>query len=199
MKKLKGIYSDKKMGEWSTSGLHKRILGLIATRRGNALDIGCGSGNLARGLIKKGYSVTGVDIQKFLKDREIKFKKCDLDDGLPFKENSIDLITATEIIEHIENPRHFIREIKRVLKKGGIAIITTPNIFNWKARLYYPLKGIIWGFREEDYKISGHITSVAKYDFERICKEEGLNIKRITYNNSNRELFGDNLIVVIEK
>ncbi len=200
MKKLKGKYDGRNEKEWSTSGLHQKILDLIPkVEEGTAVDLACGSGNLANGLTEKGYNVLGVDIKNFLTNKNINFKKMDLDSDWKIKSESAELITATEIIEHLENPRHFIREIKRILKDKGIVIISTPNIFNWKARIYYPIKGIIWGFREEDYKISGHITPITKYDFQRICSEERMNIKKITYNNSEKELFGDNLIVIIKK
>jgi len=198
-KKLKGKYKERKNLEWSTPGLHKRILELISAKKGTALDLACGSGNLINGLIQKGYEVIGVDIENFLFDKKIKFKKADLNKRFPFKNNSFTLVTATEIIEHLENPRHFFKELKRILKKDGLAIVSTPNLLNWKARTYYPLRGIIWGFRKKDYEISGHITPVTKYDFKRICDEEKLKIERITYNNSNKEFFGDNLIIIIKK
>ncbi|KKM69280.1 hypothetical protein LCGC14_1452370 [marine sediment metagenome] len=199
MKKVKGNYSGKSSLEWSTLGLHKRVLSLIKENGGIALDVGCGSGSLANCLIEKGYNVIGSDIENFLKFSKVKFNKSDLDEKWNFEDDSMDLITAIEIIEHLENPRHFIREIKRVLKIGGKAIISTPNIFNWKARIYYPLKGIIWGFRKMDYEISGHITPITKYDLERICGEEKLKIELITYDNSDKELKGNNLIVIIKK
>ncbi len=198
MKKVRGEYKNKQENEWATKSLHKKILSLIPDGKGKVLDLGCGSGFLASQLSNKGYMVLGVDIENFTR-YPIKFLKRDLDKPFEFNRSKFDLITAVEIIEHLENPRKFIREIKKCLKKEGIAIITTPNILNWKARLYYLLKGIIWGFRKEDYKISGHISPVTRYDFQRICDEEKLKILQITYNNSNKEIFGDNLIVIIEK
>jgi len=195
--KLRGVYPNEEE-EWSAKDLHKKVASMIRSNLGAAIDLGSGSGNLGKMLSEKGYEVTCLDYSNFLK-HGLRFKKADLDKRFPLKGEFADVVTAVEIIEHLENPRHFLGEIQRVLRSGGIAILTTPNILHWKARLYYLLKGIIWGFREEDYRISGHITPVTIHDFKRICAEVGLKILEITYSNSNMGLFGETLIVVVSK
>ena len=200
MKNVRGNYGERSSLEWSTMGLHKKIISLINPASKKILDLGSGTGNLGQLLLKEGgEEVTCLDIENFLKFKGLIFKKTDLDKDWPIKSNYFDLITGTEIIEHLENPREFIRKIKLALKIRGTAVISTPNILNWKARIYYLIKGIVWGFREKDYLISGHITPLTKYDFKRICFEEGLKIKKITYDNSTLEFFGNNLIVIFEK
>jgi len=183
MKEVRGenYYDDK---VWATERIFKKVESLIPFKYGTALDLGCGQGNLSKMIHSKGYSILGVDIENFLKFDDIEFKKRDLDNNWDLKDK-FDLVIATELIEHLENPRHFFRELKKVLKEGGIGIITTPNIAQWKARLNFLLRGKIWGFRNVDYKLSGHITPLSRYDFKRICKEVGLKIIKITYNNSN--------------
>jgi len=52
----------------------------------------------------------------------------DLNEGLPFEDETFDVITANQIIEHLYNTDTFIREVWRVLKQGGYAVISTPNI-----------------------------------------------------------------------
>ena len=47
-----------------------------------------------------------------------------------YKDKSFDVVTATEVIEHLENPRLFLRDINRVLKPGGLCVLSTPNILN---------------------------------------------------------------------
>lgn len=200
MKKVKGEYTNRENLEWSSYGLHSKILNFIKNTNGSkALDVGCGTGMLGNKIALKGYDVYGIDIDNHLKYHNINFRRADLDLSWPLKDEFFHLVTATEIIEHLENPRHFIREIKRILRNKGIAIISTPNVFCWKGLLYYLLRNAIWGFGKNDYEINGHITPITEYDVRRICKEEGLNVKKIVYNNSSISLFGSNLIIIIEK
>lgn len=49
-------------------------------------------------------------------------------DRIPFDDDSFDMVFATEIIEHLNNPRHMLAEAQRVLKRKGVLIITTPNV-----------------------------------------------------------------------
>ena len=162
------------------------------------LDAGCGVGEGSKRLLAKGYkNVTALDKNNKLKI-DVPFIKVNLNKDITIK-RKFDVIICQELIEHLENPRHLLRELKKILSDKGIIILTTPNLFCWKARIYYPLRGRIWAFRKVDYEVSGHITPVTRYDFQRICSEENLKILRITYNNSEKEIFGNNLIVVIGK
>ena len=59
----------------------------------------------------------------------------DLDNAsLPYADDSFDFVTCVEVVEHLENYRHLLREAYRVLKPGGLFIVTTPNILNMKSR-----------------------------------------------------------------
>jgi len=147
------------------------------------LDVGCGSGHLAVELSNYG-EVYCIDIEDSLIFEGLPFRKADLKNNIPHEDNCFSLVTATEVIEHLENPRHFLRELYRVLKKGGTAIITTPDISCFKSRLYYLLKGVMFGFRDADYNISGHINAMTDYDFKRICKELNFKIQYIEHGKS---------------
>jgi len=62
--------------------------------------------------------------------------KIDLNkDPLPLPSESIDLVTAFEIIEHLYNKDHILEEAYRVLKPGGILVLTTPNLAAWLSRI----------------------------------------------------------------
>jgi len=56
---------------------------------------------------------------------------------LPYPDASFDIITATEVVEHLENHRAVLRELHRVLKPGGWCILSTPNILNLNSRLRF--------------------------------------------------------------
>ena len=62
----------------------------------------------------------------------------DLNKGsLPDADDTYDLITSTEVIEHLENDHTILREATRILRKGGQLIITKPSILNLKSRIGY--------------------------------------------------------------
>jgi SAM-dependent methyltransferase len=101
------------------------------------LDCGCADGlftiQLARRL--KTYNISGIDLsEKLLKKarkRGIKTYKMDLNKKLSIKSNKFDVIVANQIIEHLYDTDNFIKEIRRILKSGGYAIISTPNLSSW--------------------------------------------------------------------
>src|SRR3989344_7319378 len=96
------------------------------------LDAGCGEGHLLEKIFNKGYkNLYGADITKIALEsakKRVKAKFFLQDLGkLRFKDNFFDVVICTEVIEHIENYKKVINELKRVLKKNGLFIITFPN------------------------------------------------------------------------
>jgi len=99
------------------------------------LDIACGSGYGTKMLSKKAKKVYGADIseesisyaKKKYKNRNITYYVADATNIKFLKDESVDVVTSFETIEHIPKYKIFLREVKRVLKKDGIAIISTPN------------------------------------------------------------------------
>lgn len=119
---------------------HEVLLGLIRRQidAGSVLlDIGCGAGILAEAVHDKVKKYTGIDIsQERIKQAEerIKFDNCsfDVQDAQypVFRDSSFDIAAAIEVIEHIPDTHLFIKEINRILVKGGTLIISTPtNLF----------------------------------------------------------------------
>ena len=112
------------------------------------LEIGIGYGHLSI-LTKRlfGYEVSGIDIKKpetdYLKTRfnqeKIDFKICDLTtEHIPFENDSFDMILLCEVMEHLYMyPGDLISSIRRLLKKGGVLILTTPNFLRLYNRIYF--------------------------------------------------------------
>lgn len=81
------------------------------------LDVGCGPDYFSKTCCQCGYEAEGIDIDR------VNFET----DKLPYRDNTFQVVHVNAVIEHIRNPENLLHEIKRVLKKGGIVIINTPN------------------------------------------------------------------------
>ncbi len=99
------------------------------------LDIACGSGYGSNMLAENGAQVWAGDMdasavalarEKYNKNNLV-FKRMDATE-LPFEDNKFDVVVSFETIEHIENYKKFINELKRVLKANGQLILSTPNV-----------------------------------------------------------------------
>ena len=103
------------------------------------LDAPCGgSAALTLALMEKGFSVTGADLDIKAEGRLGKaFTKVDLDMLLPWQDKSFDAVFSTEGIEHLENHFSFLREMCRILRPGGILVLTTPNLTAIRSRVRF--------------------------------------------------------------
>lgn len=101
------------------------------------LDCGCGDGTLTleRASFIGTREIFGIEIlpeeMKKARQKKIDAKLGDLNKKMPFKDNMFDVITATQVIEHLYDVDVFVSEIYRILKKNGILIISTENLSAW--------------------------------------------------------------------
>src|SRR5207248_7575568 len=96
------------------------------------LDAGCGPGEVAAAMIHSGYDVWGVDIAEPMIvharqrcDSE-QFRVGDIED-IPFNDSTFDAVVCLGVIEYLDTELGALKEIDRVLKPGGCAVISTPN------------------------------------------------------------------------
>lgn len=88
------------------------------------LDNGCGRGEFLHAFSCLGMKASGVDISDYCKEAVT----IDLNKGiLPFPDDYFDVVFSKSVIEHIENTEHYMSEMRRVLKKGGILILMVPD------------------------------------------------------------------------
>ncbi|MBN2454479.1 class I SAM-dependent methyltransferase [Candidatus Woesearchaeota archaeon] len=143
------LFSEKKfaeISEWEDNKFNlKKVYRLIGKYCPNGkgkrlLDVGCGDGSFAL-MIKNryGFDAEGVDIAGKAVQRAnrsgVKAKVCNIEKKLPYESGRFDAVILCEVIEHIFDTESLIKEIYRVMKKGGLLFLTTPNVASLTSRI----------------------------------------------------------------
>ncbi len=162
----------------------ERVL-LSAGLHGRVLDYGAGVGHLTRRLLalERFSAVAAADIMPAPADLAsvVEWIEQDLNAALPDHEAAFDVVVAAEVIEHLENPRFMIREVFRLLRPGGVALITTPNNESWRSLVALLVRGHYAAFGELSYP--AHITPLLRKDLTRIFREAGFPSPRFHFTN----------------
>lgn len=165
----------------------QRIAGAIAFSKGTVADLGCGSGAMLCAVLhlKTGWTGCGLDISPAAVSyaRRLALHKgvasrTHFQQGniaaLPFAKGSIDLLIASEVIEHLPKPQAALTEIARVLAPGGFLVLTVPVESHTPA----------------------HVSSLnSAEEFRALCWEAGLNVQslssewHLTFGDDPRHLF----------
>ncbi|MCA9751982.1 MAG: class I SAM-dependent methyltransferase [Gemmatimonadetes bacterium] len=124
---LKKLPIDLGQGNLRETTEGKRIaLALVPDGDGRrALDVGCREGHQTRWLEQRGYVVTSIDISKEFDTAQV----VDINEPIPFDDDSFDLVWCSEVIEHLRDPEFSLAEMRRVTRPGGELILTTPNSY----------------------------------------------------------------------
>jgi len=181
----------------------------------NIIDIGCGQGTLLGQIKAAGYTkLTGCDYSNFEKPDDFIFFQHDCNKSFPDNMASFDLVLCSEVIEHIENPWSFIRELIRITKNGGNIILSTPNPESLLSIITLIFKGYFNAFGPSDYP--AHISPVSEYQICNMVEATGESISEVVFMNNGRipgsanlwsqyipflegKRFSDNFIVLIHK
>jgi SAM-dependent methyltransferase len=136
------------------------------------LDIGSGHGDLIQ-LLRSKFDVVSSACDytdSLMQLSDVKVSVANLNsEGLPYPDATFDLVTCTEVIEHLEHYRYTIREMYRVLKPNGTLVVSTPNILNLKSRIRFLIFGFynLFGplhFKESNlHETGGHINPVSVF------------------------------------
>jgi ubiquinone/menaquinone biosynthesis C-methylase UbiE len=116
----------------SRQGLALEMIEASVPPPAKVLDLGCGTGEMAAKLMERGYEVWGLDIAepmvRYARDRcgSDRFRVGDIE-HLPFRDETFDAIVCLGVIEYLDTDECALREMRRVLKPGGRAVISTPS------------------------------------------------------------------------
>lgn len=138
------------------------------------LDIGCATGRLLFYFKQRNWKVQGVEIcdesvQYGRTRRHVPIFKGTLEQAR-YKDKSFSLIHFSHLIEHVTDPRSFLLEVRRVLKSKGFAVITTPNICGFQARLFKTK----WRSA-----IGDHLFLFSKKTLKRLLQQTGFKVHKV--------------------
>lgn len=97
------------------------------------LDLGCGDGWMTAELAALEAAPLGVEIASAAVERarrhhpELEFRLAEIDGALPLQDNVVDVVWASEVIEHVADTARWLSEVRRVLRPRGRLLVTTPN------------------------------------------------------------------------
>ncbi len=212
--------SDLSLG-LSHDRIYQKTFEILKNKTGpHHLDFGAGRGVFVTQLRKlhPQLQITAIDLmdKPTHLDPSIRWFAQDLNQTIDIPPNSFDSISAIEIIEHLENPRHVFRELYRVLKPNGHLVLTTPNNESMRSILSYIFRGHFVDFTGKSYP--AHIVALNRLDLQHCAQEAGfqwcswaysnhgaipgltkLSWQKISLGMLNNRLFCDNILAIFKK
>ena len=139
--------------------------------RPRILDVGCGTGaNLE--LLGRFGEAEGVDVSEdalaFCRARGLQNVRHGEAEKLPYQDGTFDLVTALDVVEHLDDDVAGLREMRRVLRKNG------------RALLFVPAFMFLWGVQDD---VSNHRRRYTLSGLRRVVREAGFEVERATYAN----------------
>jgi len=187
--------------EWSKSDLQRVLSFCGGMLKGKVLDAGCGDGFFSNQLIcfDEVKDITGIDISEkaiemaLEKYPKTQFRQASLN-KIPFENASFDSIVMVEVIEHLVDIDGTLEDLSRVLKPGGLLLITTTD-FNW-------LKAVIIAmlyFEKYFYPTNPHIRFFTKTTLAEVLLVHGFKVIKYSWNGSYLGLMPKGQMVLARK
>jgi len=136
-----GYYDESNLSipDFIDQQLDRAAAALQAYRKTNRLlDLGCGAGTFLKAARRAGWEATGLEVSaraaEHVRTQGFDVFLGDLSSA-PCPADHFDVITAFELIEHVENPLAMLEKVKRLLRPGGVLWGTTPNVQSFSSRV----------------------------------------------------------------
>lgn len=165
---------------------------LDANPKAKILDIGCGDGTFTLRCANKVMSNDICVLEKddefinIVKNKCINVIKCDINSDFPIGDNSFDIVTSNQVIEHLVDVDNYIKEIHRILKPNGYAIISTENLSSW-----HNIFALLLGYRAFSQGCSSRVhigNPMSPHFLENTSKDSMTHIKIFPYR-AFKEIF----------
>lgn len=156
----------------------------LAKPGAKVLDFGAGEGALSERLHDLGYDVLAVDMDQAAYRASPPFQRVDFNDRaqverfLAAHAGRHDVVLGIEVIEHVENPWQYLRDLKGLARPGGAIVVSTPNVTSAFSRLWFLVRGRMAQFDEGDLAY-GHINPLTEWELRTIAKGIGLEVERL--------------------
>ena len=143
----------------------------VTDRRPRILDVGCGTGaNLL--MLSKFGDAEGVDVSEdalaFCHERGLEQVKLGAAEALPYDDGTFDLVTALDVVEHLDDDLAGLREMRRVLRPGGRVLLFVPTFM------------FLWGLQDD---VSHHRRRYRMPELRHVLEQAGFEVERTTYAN----------------
>ena len=153
------------------AGFVEDICRRVTDRRPRILDVGCGTGaNLL--MLSEYGDAEGVDISEdalaFCRERGLEKVRLGAAEKLPYADGTFDLVTALDVVEHMDDDLAGLREMRRVLRPGGRVLLFVPTFM------------FLWGVQDD---VSNHRRRYRLPELKRVLEKAGFEIERTTYAN----------------
>lgn len=148
-----------------------KTLKKIVKNKGSFLDVGSATGIMMELAKREGWDVYGVELSKWAVNEAKKKYGLEIIQGdfseIEFHENFFKVVTLIDIIEHVSNPKGVMEKVWRILERGGVAVIVTPDVKSFTANI---MGGKWWHFRP------AHIGFFSKRSLFYLLNSEGFEI-----------------------
>jgi SAM-dependent methyltransferase len=153
------------------AGFVEEICRRVKGRAPRIVDVGCGTGaNLL--LLSKYGDAEGVDVSEdalsFCRERGLNKVRLGAGEALPYEDGVFDLVTAFDVVEHMDDDLAGLKEFRRVLRPDGRVLLFVPTFM------------FLWGLQDE---VSNHRRRYRLPELRRVLEQAGFEIERSTYAN----------------
>ncbi|MDQ2936363.1 MAG: class I SAM-dependent methyltransferase [Acidobacteriota bacterium] len=159
---LERLFSDTDKNNAANAGQHAFT---------KILDVGCGTGANLEMLSQFGQA-QGVDVSaealSFCRERGLGNVKQGQAEALPYEDDSFDLVTGLDVVEHLDDDLAGLKEMRRVLHRGGQALLFVPAFM------------FLWGVQDD---VSNHRRRYTLPGLKRVVRQAGFEVERATYVN----------------